>query len=231
MTATLVLGARNLRIAARQVDGVIAAVLLPVLILVLFVYLFGGAIATGVDYVTYVVPGVLLICAGFAASTTAVAITEDMSRRVVDRLRSLDVPVAAVLGGHILTGVARTAVVVGVALAVGCRPGRLGGGARTGPGVHGGRVVAGCRPGAGRPHARGGQRGDGPVHVPPVPSSAFVPVETMPGWLRAFAENQPLTPVIEAVRGFLLGQPVGDAWWQALSWWAAGTVVSLAASG
>ncbi|MGF1662826.1 MAG: ABC transporter permease [Kineosporiaceae bacterium] len=221
MTATLVLGARNLRIATRQVDGVIAAVLLPVLILVLFVYLFGGAIATGVDYVTYVVPGVLLICAGFAASTTAVAITEDMSRGVVDRLRSLDVPA--------------TAVVVGVALAVGFRPSAGPGGWAAALGLVLAYTVAVSSLAAALGLAVRTPEGANGATVLftflPYPSSAFVPVETMPGWLRTFAENQPLTPVIEAVRGFLMGQPVGDAWWQALAWCAAGTVVSLTVSG
>ncbi|MGF1645938.1 MAG: ABC transporter permease [Kineosporiaceae bacterium] len=239
MTATLVLGARNVRIAARQVDGIITAVVLPVLILVLFVFLFGGAIATGGDYVTYVVPGVLLICAGFTAASAAVAVTEDMSRGVIDRLRSLDVPAAAFLAAHVVTSLARnvlaTTVVVGVAVAVGFRP-------AAGPGEWGaalGLVLAYSVAVSSLAAAIGllvrtPEAANGATFLftfLPYPSSAFVPVETMPGWLRGFAESQPLTPVIESVRGFLLGQPVGDAWWQALAWCAAVTAVSVAASG
>src|SRR5690606_28374487 len=101
------------------VDALLTALLLPVLVMLLFVYLFGGAIETGTDYVTYVVPGVIIMCAGFGAAHTAVTVTTDLSSGVVDRFRALDVGGAAVLGGHVVASTARnlvsTGLVVGVA--------------------------------------------------------------------------------------------------------------------
>ena len=96
------------------------------MLMLLFVYLFGGAIETGTAYVTYVVPGVILLCAGFGSSLTAVAVTQDMKGGIIDRFRSMDVGGAAVLAGHVIASVARnllsTVLVLAVAFLIGFRP-------------------------------------------------------------------------------------------------------------
>jgi ABC-2 type transport system permease protein len=114
------------RLSRRTVDALLTSLMLPVLLMLLFVYLFGGAISTGMRYVTYVVPGVLLLCAGFGAASTAVSVCQDMTGGIIDRFRSLDVPAPAFLAGHVAASVARntvsTMLVLGVALLIGFRP-------------------------------------------------------------------------------------------------------------
>ena len=100
--------ARRAAVAAPP-DALITSLAMPIMLMLLFVYLFGGAINTGTKYVTYVVPGVLLLCAGFGSSITAVSVSSDMSSGLVDRLRSLDVGGAAFLAGHVVASVARNA--------------------------------------------------------------------------------------------------------------------------
>src|SRR6202042_2725589 len=102
------------------------AVALPILLMLMFVYLFGGAIHTGTRYVDYVVPGVLLVCIGFGAGTTALGVSQDLAGGMIDRLRSMDVRGETLINGHVIASVLRnllsTAIVVGVALAIGFRP-------------------------------------------------------------------------------------------------------------
>src|SRR3954463_8537480 len=105
MSDALTLSGRALRLSRRNVEAVLTALMLPIMLMLLFVYLFGGAIETGADqYVTYVVPGLLLLCAGYGASVTAVSVSHDMTGGIVDRLRSLDVGGAAGLAGHVAAG-------------------------------------------------------------------------------------------------------------------------------
>src|SRR6187549_418109 len=122
MSDALTLSGRCLRLSRRNVEVVITSLALPVLLMLLFVYLFGGAIQTGTRYVTYVVPGVLLLCAGFGASMTAVGVTNDMTGGIIDRFRSMDVAGASVLAGHVAASVVRnlasTVLVFGVAFLV-----------------------------------------------------------------------------------------------------------------
>src|ERR1700729_755867 len=117
---------RSLRLSLRNVDGLITAFALPVMLMLMFVYLFGGAIHTGTRYVDYVVPGVLLVCVGFGAGTTAVSVAHDLRGAIIDRFRSLDVHGETLVGGHVIASVARNmlscALVVAVALAIGFRP-------------------------------------------------------------------------------------------------------------
>jgi ABC-2 type transport system permease protein len=187
---------RGLRLSRRNPDAVITSLALPVLPMLLFVYLFGGAIQTGTRYVTYVVPGVLLLCAGFGASMTAVGVTNDMTGGIIDRFRSMDVAGASVLAGHVAASVVRnlasTVLVFGVAFLVGFRPSA---------GPLDWVAAAGVL-----------------LLFLPYPSSAFVPIHTMPTWLHGFADNQPVTPVIETLRGLLLGLPVGTSPWRAVAW-------------
>ena len=126
LTSPLTMAGRCIRLSMRQLDALLTSLLLPVLLMLIFVYLFGGAIETGTDYVTYVVPGVILLCAGFGSATTAVTVSQDMSGGIVDRLRSMDVGGPSVLAGHVAASVVRNAVstvlVLGVALLIGFRP-------------------------------------------------------------------------------------------------------------
>ena len=121
---TLVL--RGLRLTLRNTESLTTAVALPVLLMLMFVYLFGGAIHTGTRYVDYVVPGVLLVCIGFGAGTTALSVSQDLAGGMIDRLRSMDVRGETLINGHVIASVLRnllsTLIVLGVALAIGFRP-------------------------------------------------------------------------------------------------------------
>nr|WP_107089552.1 MULTISPECIES: ABC transporter permease [unclassified Streptomyces] len=233
------LAGRSLRISSRRPDALIAALMLPVMLMLIFVYFFGGAIDTGTTYVTYVVPGAMLLCAGFGAASTAVSVAEDMTNGVIDRFRSLDIGAVPILAGHVAASVVRnlisTTLVLAVALAIGFRP-------QAGPAAF--LAAAGLLLAyitaiswlaavlgllAGSAEAAGGFTFL--MMFLPYPSSAFVPIETMPGWLHGFADHQPLTPVIESLRALLLAQPAGDAPWIALAWCAGITVVALALAG
>ncbi|MEU6991685.1 ABC transporter permease [Streptomyces sp. NPDC046465] len=230
---------RCLRLSRRNTDALITALALPVMMLLIFVYFFGGAINTGTEYVTYVVPGVLLLCAGFGSSNTAIAVTEDLKGGIIDRFRSLDIGGTPILTGHVLASTARnlvaTALVLGLALAIGFRPTATPAGWLAALAVLLAFVLAlsWLSATAGllttSPEAAGGFTFF--VSFLPYPSSAFVPTDTMPSWLHAFADHQPVTPVIESLRGLLLNQPVGNTPWVALAWCAGILAVSTALSG
>jgi ABC-2 type transport system permease protein len=239
MSDALTLSGRCLRLSRRNLEALTTSLMLPVMLMLMFVYLFGGAIRTGGEYVRYVVPGVLLLCAGFGAAITAVSVSEDMHGGIVDRFRAMDVSGAAVLSGHVAASVARnaisTALVLGVALAIGFRPhadvfhwlgaaaillafvlaiswlaAAVGLVAKTPEGANGFTFL---------------------LAFLPYPSSAFVPIATMPTWLQGFAAHQPVTPVIETLRALLLGTPVGSNAWQALAWCGGILAVSVALAG
>src|ERR1700759_5037422 len=130
LSDTRVMVARSLRRSVRDPEAFITALALPVTLMLLFVYVFGGAFSAGIGtsggYVNYVVPGLIVLCAGFGAGTTAVAVATDMSSGIVDRFRSMPIASSSVLTGHIVASLARnllaTALVIGVALAVGWWP-------------------------------------------------------------------------------------------------------------
>ncbi|MGW7329297.1 ABC transporter permease [Streptomyces sp. NPDC054840] len=233
--SALALAGRSLRISSRRPDALIAALMLPVMLMLIFVYFFGGAIDTGTAYVTYVVPGAMLLCAGFGAASTAVSVTEDMTNGVIDRFRSLDIGGIPVLAGHVAASVVRnlisTTLVLAVALAIGFRP-------QAGPAAFLAAagllltyitaiswLAAALGLLARTPEAAGGFTFL--MMFLPYPSSAFVPIDTMPGWLHGFADHQPLTPVIESLRALLLAQPAGDAPWIALTWCAGITAAAV----
>src|SRR5262249_14522781 len=122
----LIMVGRSLRLASRNLEVLLTSLMLPAMLMVLFVYLFGGAIHTGTAYVTYVVPGVLLLCAGYGSSLTAVSVSQDMTGGIIARFRSLDVGGASILAGHVVASVLRnlvsTVLVLGIALLIGFRP-------------------------------------------------------------------------------------------------------------
>lgn len=217
---------RSVRHIVRSIDALIMSVALPVAILLLFVYVFGGAIRTDTEYVNYVVPGIILLTAGFGAALTATAINADLTEGLMDRLRSMPIMASAAVTGHVVASMIRnllvTALVFGVALTIGFRT-------QATPwewvGVVGVlslfvltitwiSVVLGLA-------AKSVDAASGFaffVAFLPYVSSAFVPTETMPTVLRAIAENQPVTPIIETARGLLLDTPIGNNAWLAIIW-------------
>jgi ABC-2 type transport system permease protein len=235
----LTMAGRCLRLSSRNLEALLMSLMLPVMLMLLFVYLFGGAIQTGTRYVTYVVPGVLLLCAGFGASLTAVSVSLDMAGGIVDRFRSLDVGGAAFLAGHVAASVARnvasTVLVFGIAFLIGFRPSArpLDWLAAVGVLLLFVLAISWLSAAVGlltrSPEAASGFTFF--VSFLPYPSSAFVPIDTMPSWLHGFARHQPATPVIETIRGLLLGTPVGTSPWLALAWCGGILLASIALSG
>jgi ABC-2 type transport system permease protein len=238
MSNVLVLGARSLRISRRKVDALMTAVLMPVVLMVIFVELFGGAIQTGSKYVTYVVPGVLILCAAFCSAVTAVSVCQDASGGIIDRFRAMDVHGAALLGGHVVASIVRNAVstvlVVWVALALGFRPHADVVHWIAAAGVLLAFVAAVSWFAAALGLlARSPEAANGLtffIVFLPYASSAFVPVHTMPHWLQGFARHQPITPLTETLRGLLLGTPVGSNAWIGLVWCAGILAISIAAA-
>ncbi|MFD4355859.1 ABC transporter permease [Nocardia sp. NPDC058519] len=220
---------RNIRHTLRSPDTMIMTIALPVIILLMFVYVFGGAMDVGPGaYIDYVVPGIILLCAGFGASTTAVALSTDLADGIIDRFRAMAIARSAMLTGHVAESVIRnlltSGIVIGLAIALGFRP-------TTDPlrwlGVVG--VLAmfvfalSWLSAALGLLARNPEAANGFTFVfmfLPYVSSAFVPTESMPVSLHWFAENQPVTPVIETIRGLLMGTPIGDSGLLAVLWCA-----------
>jgi ABC-2 type transport system permease protein len=126
LTDTRVMVTRCMRRSLRDPEAFFTALMLPVVLMLLFVYIFGGALNTGGGYADYVVPGLIVLCAGFGAGTTAVAVATDMSSGIVDRFRSMPISGSSILAGHIVASLARnllaTALVIGVGVGVGWRP-------------------------------------------------------------------------------------------------------------
>ncbi|MET0734574.1 MAG: ABC transporter permease [Microbacterium sp.] len=217
---------RSLTHSLRDGESLLMAVLLPVMLMLMFTFVFGGAIDPSGGYVNYVVPGIILLCAGFGAASTAVYVARDMTVGIIDRFRTMPLRASAVLTGHVVASLVRnllaTGVVIGVALLVGFRPtGDIWGWA--------GAIAiialyilaitylfAAIGLAAGSPEAASGYGFI--ILFLPYLSSAFVPVATMPSWLQWLAENQPVTPIIETIRGQLMGTPLGDSPWWALGW-------------
>ncbi|HEX2773594.1 MAG TPA: ABC transporter permease [Micromonosporaceae bacterium] len=229
---------RSVRLTRRNVDAMITSLMLPVMLMLVFVYLFGGAIDTGTKYVTYVVPGVLLLCAGFGSSLTAVTVCTDMTNGIIDRFRSMDVGGAALITGHVvastLRNLASTVLVFGVAFLIGFRPsaGPIDWLAALGVLLLFILALSWFSAAIGllakTPDAAGGYTFM--VMFLPYASSAFVPVDTMPSWLHGFAHNQPVTPIIETMRGLLLDLPVGTNPALAVAWCSGIIVVSVVLS-
>lgn len=239
MSSALVMIDRSVRLSRRNLDALLTALMLPIMLMLLFVYLFGGAIETGTEYVTYVVPGVIMLCAAFGASTTAVSVSQDVTGGIIDRFRSMDVGGVAFLTGHVVASVVRnlasTLLVLGIALIIGFRPsaGPLEWLAVTGVLLLFVFAISWLSAAVGllvrSAEAAGGFTFF--VMFLPYPSSAFVPIDTMPGWIHGFAEHQPATPVIETLRGLMLGTDLGAAPWLAMAWSGGILLVSVAAAG
>jgi len=226
LTAERVFVRRSLTHSLRDGESLLMAILLPVMLMVLFTFVFGGAIDPTGGYVDYVVPGIILLCAGFGAASTAVYVANDMKLGIIDRFRTMPLRSSAVLTGHVVASLVRnllaTGVVIGVALLLGFRPTAGVWGWLGAIGLIALYILtitylfAAIGLAAGSPEAASGY-GFIILFVPYL-SSAFVPVETMPEWLQWIAENQPVTPIIETIRGLLMGTPLDTQPWWALFW-------------
>ena len=217
MTATIsdtrVMVTRSVRRSRRDPEAFFTALMLPVVLMLLFVYVFGGDLSTGGKYVDYVVPGLIVLCAGFGAGTTAVAVATDMTNGIVDRIRSMPVFGSSLLIGHVIASLVRnlvaTGLVIGVALGIGWRP--TGSPVRWAATV--GMIVlfvlalSWLAAGVGL-LARSAEAATSFTMVlmfVPYVSTAFVPAHTMPAVLADFARYQPFTPIIETMRGLWMG--------------------------
>ncbi|GAA3911457.1 ABC transporter permease [Microbacterium invictum] len=217
---------RSLLHSLRDGESLLMAIMLPVMLMLLFTFVFGGAIDATGSYVDYVTPGIILLCAGFGASSTALYVANDTKTGIVDRFRTMPIRASAVLTGHVVSSLLRnllaTAIVIGVALLVGFRP-------TAGLAGWVGAVLvialyilaitylfAAIGLAAGSPEAANGY-GFILLFVPYL-SSAFVPVPSMPDWLQPIAQHQPITPIIETIRGLLMGSPTTGTALIALAW-------------
>jgi ABC-2 type transport system permease protein len=233
---SLVLIGRSIRQSVRSIDAMLTAAVLPVMLLLLFVYVFGGAIKVSGQYIDYVVPGIILLCAGFGSATTAVSVCQDMTSGAVERFRSLPIVSSAVLTGHVVASVVRnlgsTAMVLAVALALGFDPGA---GVLQWLAVIGLLLVfmaaiswlAACFGLLARTPEAANAFTFVVMFLPYV-SSAFVPTATMPAALRAFAAHQPVTPIIETLRGLMMGTSTGGHAATALAWCLAAVILGVA---
>ena len=228
LTAERIFIRRSLTHSLRDGESLLMSILLPVMLMLMFTFVFGGAIAPGGGYVDYVVPGIVLTCAGFGASSTGVYVAGDMKTGIIDRFRTMPLRPSAVLTGHVVASLVRnlvaTGVVVAVALLVGFRPtadlldwiGAIG--LITCWILAITYLFAAIGLAAGNPE---GASAYGFILLfLPYLSSAFVPVSSIsPGWLQWIAAHQPVTPIVESIRAFLLGVPADPAapWW-ALAW-------------
>jgi ABC-2 type transport system permease protein len=213
ITDTRLMIQRCLRLSLRDPEAFFTALILPIVLMLLFVYVFGGALQTGVAYVDYVVPGLIVLCAGFGAGTTAVAVAADMTHGIVDRFRSMPIAGSSILSGQIVASLARnliaTGLVVAAGLAIGWRPNAsLSDWVAAAAMITLFALALSWLAAAVGLLARSAEAANSLTLVLmflPYVSTAFVPARTMPNVLRGFAEHQPFTPIIETMRGLWTG--------------------------
>ncbi len=224
---TAALTGRTMRHVTRSLDSVVTTAITPVAMMSMFVYVFGGAIDTGdVDDIGYMLPGILLITIASGVAYTALRLFTDMSSGMLERFRSMPIARSGVLWAHVLTSLVANVIslvlVVGVAVLMGFRSGA---GIPAWLAVAGIlllftaaltwlAVIAGLLAGS----AEGAGVFSYPLIFLPFVSSAFVPTDTMPAAVRWFAEHQPVTSIVDTIRGLLAQQPVGSEAWGALAW-------------
>jgi ABC-2 type transport system permease protein len=224
---TVILLGRSLRHITRSFDTIVTTTIMPIALLLLFVYVFGGAINVGSEsYVNYLLPGILLITIASGISYTAFRLFLDTKSGIFERFLSMPIARPSVLWAHVLTSLIANlislVVVVLVALVMGFR---------TDAGVLAWLAVAGILvlftlaltwiaviPGLTATSVDGASAFSYPLIFLPFISSAFVPTDTMPGPVRAFAENQPVTAIVNTIRDLFRQQPVGTEIWIALAW-------------
>ncbi|MFF5306271.1 MULTISPECIES: ABC transporter permease [unclassified Streptomyces] len=231
---------RNLLHVRRYPSLTLNLLLTPIMLLLLFVYIFGDVLSTGIggadrsDYVAYLVPGILMMTIGGTVIGTAVSVATDMNEGIIARFRTMAIHRGSVLVGHVVGSViqcvASVLLVGAVAVAIGFRSTdatvlewlaafgllALFSLALTWIAVGMGMVS---------PSAEAAANSAQPLILLPLISSAFIPADTMPGWFQPIAEYQPFTPAIETLRGLLLGTEIGNNWWIALAWCVGLTVL------
>ena len=237
--STLALAARDSStMIRRQLKGLIRypsmtiqLVITPVILLLVFVYVFGGTLGAGLGggrdvYVNYVVPGILLMAVATAATGTAVMVSTDMNEGIIARFRTMRIWRPSVLTGHVVGAVIQQllgmAVLIGVALAMGFSPNATAVEWLAAAGLLTLFVVAvtwlSVALGLKSPTPEAASNAPMPLILLPFLGSGFVPTDSMPTVLRWFAEYQPFTPIMETVRGLLLGNPIGNSGYIALAW-------------
>jgi ABC transporter DrrB family efflux protein len=225
---TAVVAKRNLLRIPRQPDLWVSFTIQPVMFVLLFVYVFGGAIQTpGYDYVDFLMPGIIIQTMSFGGFVTAIGLSDDLRKGLIDRFRSLPMARSAVLGGRTLADVATNAISIAVMIAVALLVGFSFSSSPL-------EVVAGfglCLLFgyafswifafiALSSNSAEGAQALGFMLIFPLSfaSSAFVPVESMPSWLQTFAENNPFTTVVDALRALFIDAPYGNDVWAAVAW-------------
>ena len=223
---TAVLTGRSLRHILRSPDTIITTAVTPVAIMILFVFVFGGAIDTGsYSYIDYMLPGILLITIASGVSYTAYRLFSDMKNGILERFQSMPIARSGLLWAHVATSLLATllslVIVIGVAFAMGFRTSA----GLAWLGVAGilvlftlGLTWLAVIPGLSASSIEGASAFSYPLIFLPFLSSAFVPTDTMPGPVRWFAEHQPVTSIVNTIRDLFAGQPVGSDIWTALAW-------------
>jgi ABC-2 type transport system permease protein len=224
---TAVLTGRSLRHITRSLDTIITTAIMPIALMLLFVYVFGGAIRSGsASYVNYLLPGILLITVGMGISYTAFRLFMDLKGGIFERFQSMPIARSSVLWAHVITSLVANltslVVVVGVALLMGFR---------SNVGVLGWLAVVGILvlftlaltwiaviAGLSAKSVDGASAYSYPIIFLPFISSAFVPTSTMPGPVAAFAQNQPVTSIVDTIRDLFAQKPVSSEIWIALAW-------------
>jgi ABC-2 type transport system permease protein len=218
---------RSMRHVFRSMDTIITVTIMPIAIMLLFVYVLGGAIQAGTDnYVNYLLPGILLITIANGIGYVSYRLFMDKQRGIFERFHSMPIARSAALWGHVLTSLASNAISVVVIILV-----ALIMGFRSPAGVLSWLAVAAILAlftlaltwiaaiaGLSAKSVDGASVIAYPIHLLPFISSAFVPTKSMPSGVRAFAENQPVTSILETIRVLLSNQPVGNEIWVALTW-------------
>ncbi|WP_326604912.1 ABC transporter permease [Streptomyces sp. NBC_01799] len=224
---------RNLLHARRYPSLTLNLLLTPVMLLLLFVYIFGDVMSAGIggtdrsDYIAYIVPGILMMTIGGTVIGTAVSVSTDMNEGIIARFRTLAIHRGSVLIGHVIGSLLQcitSVVLVGaVAVAIGFRS--------TGATPLEWLAALGLLTlfslaltwiavgmGMASPNAEAAANSAQPLILLPLISSAFIPADTMPGWFQPIAEYQPFTPAIETLRGLLLGTEIGNNGWITIAW-------------
>lgn len=218
---------RSMRHIFRSMDTIFTVCVTPIAMMLLFVYVFGGAIQSGTDnYVNYLLPGILLMAIASGVAYVAYRLFLDKQRGIMERFHSMPIARSTVLWGHVLTSVVSNVISVAVIILV-----ALLMGFRSSAGVLSWLAVAGILvlftlaltwiaaiAGLSAKTVEGASAFSYPLIFLPFISSAFVPTDSMPKAVRVFADNQPVTSIVEAIRALLSGQPVGNDIWVALAW-------------
>jgi len=226
---------RCLLTSLRNPEALGTAIFVPAIVMMLFSFIFGGVIDVGEQsYIDFIVPGIILQTVAQAVTSSAISVNNDMMKGIMDRFRSMPIAKSALLTGHVLAAVVRnmitTAIVIGVAIAVGFRPQAL---------FTDWLIIAGvlilymlaitwiaviCGLLAKTPESAGTM----PflLFVLPYVSSGFAPVESMPSWLSWFAQRQPMTPIIDSLRALMLGSSPGSDLPVALIWSVCITIIA-----